>query len=378
MLPYDPTLILRVLLTTITVATGVGLVASGITVGVIVGKGLVSPLASTELVLQSDATIAVNRYLVSGELPLFSDPVDTIERFLASLDGVLKEKFGSQLKAIHLLSFSAVPFIPISGQKRSLTDSSESFHLLNGDTSDHSVRTRRNPSDMKCKPAMSSPTCKNSVSIVEYCCKGVSDNNLDTRNMTTVEICDQGNCRNMTATLSNCSCENDQSNGNDNGNARKCYAVQGSCNESNSTGTVTTAVPSSTVTTTSTTCSPIQNRTTQASIVSANLTLFFSNDKSRTISIEAILEALKQFKPLITLQASCAKTSTQPSTFNASLSKINPPAVTSINLATILAQPSIPPALILSIQTEAAAAEVAFNGNNTATTPLPPTPQSPG
>ena len=380
MLPYDPTLILRVLITTITVATGVGLVASGIAVGVIVGKGLASPLVSTQLVLQSKATIAVNRLIVSGELPLFSDPVDTMKAFLASLNGVLKDKFGSDLKAVQLLSFSATPIPSINTPKQSSAENSDSFHFLDGDTSDNpttTTTTTRSGMPSERATTLSLATCKKLSSIGKQCCRDITGENSCNSNMTTVEICDRGNCINMTATLKNCSCSKNPSDQCDDGDSSvlKCFALSSTDNGPNRTDTTTTTA-SSTETGTSTKCSTSQNGVTQPSIVSANLTLFFSNDKSSTISIETIFDALKQFKPLITLKTSCSEPSTRSSSFNASLSKIQPPAPASINLATVLSQPSIPPALITLIRSEAVAAEQVFN--STLTTTVAPSPPAMG
>ena len=89
----------------LTVTTLVSVVAASISVGVIVAQQINS-FQNQKIVLQSPATIILNRFIEAYELPLFYDAVGTMTMFLESIKQVLRDRFGDKFLNIEVQSFS--------------------------------------------------------------------------------------------------------------------------------------------------------------------------------------------------------------------------------------------------------------------------------
>ena len=75
-----PALLKHIIMPTISIETAIGMVTAGITLGVIVSQQVAS-FRDSEIVLQSSATIVLNRFIEPNELPFFYDVLQTMMSF---------------------------------------------------------------------------------------------------------------------------------------------------------------------------------------------------------------------------------------------------------------------------------------------------------
>ncbi|UJR23228.1 hypothetical protein I4U23_026247 [Adineta vaga] len=92
------------------------------------------------------------------------------------------------------------------------------------------------------------------------------------------------------------------------------------------------------------------------------------------IDIASIIDALKSFNPIIELADKCIKKSPDTSSFNATLSKVEPPYKVEVDLSFLKEDNTIPPSLLSQANSIIPPIVIAENGTTT-TTPTPtPTP----
>jgi hypothetical protein len=91
-------------------------------------------------------------------------------------------------------------------------------------------------------------------------------------------------------------------------------------------------------------CKP-ENVAVQSSIKNSTMFLYFVVKQTETISVEEIIAALKNMKPPITLFSICET----PSSFNSTLSVVEPPVKINIDLGVLAFQASISSLLQISV-----------------------------
>jgi hypothetical protein len=75
----DPGVFIRIAVTTITVATLIGVVASGIAVGVIVGRQSgANPFVQQQVIFRSDISVAIGRLITTSEVQELYNPSSTV------------------------------------------------------------------------------------------------------------------------------------------------------------------------------------------------------------------------------------------------------------------------------------------------------------
>lgn len=113
-----PALMAHIIMPGISIATGIGIVTTAIVIGVIVSQQIAS-FQNTVVVLQSPATIILNRFIEPNELPLFYDVLETMDVFLEDVKQVLRTKFGEQFVNVELTEFSPTPSVTSNSAKKS-------------------------------------------------------------------------------------------------------------------------------------------------------------------------------------------------------------------------------------------------------------------
>jgi hypothetical protein len=112
----DPTVAIRIAVTTITVATLVGVVAAGIAVGVIVGRE--SDFLQQQTVLRSDFSVAINRLITTSELQEFYDATQTLKDVEESINSQITLNFPQTSIKVVVASFSNEPILVSSLSSR--------------------------------------------------------------------------------------------------------------------------------------------------------------------------------------------------------------------------------------------------------------------
>jgi hypothetical protein len=97
--------------------------------------------------------------------------------------------------------------------------------------------------------------------------------------------------------------------------------------------------------------------TGQTSIVSSKVILYFAVKNGQSISVEDILATLKNVQPSIALYTACRQSSSQTSSFNSTLSNVQPPTAVNVDLTAIENQPSISDTLKQTVSAGAEAAQ---------------------
>ncbi len=104
-------LLTHIIMPVISVATtAVGTVAADIIVAVIVSQHIADFLNS-KVVLQSPATIVLNKFLESNELLFFYDVLETMDVFLEDVERVLHTGFENQFVKVEFKNFSPTPIV---------------------------------------------------------------------------------------------------------------------------------------------------------------------------------------------------------------------------------------------------------------------------
>ena len=140
-----------------------------------------------------------------------------------------------------------------------------------------------------------------------------------------------------------------------------------------STSASTTAYSVSSSTPVSMTTAPCENPangTGQTSIIISRMLLFFKVNEGETILVEDIIDALSSLNTPIALLTTCGQASTQNSSFNRTLSRVEQPVRVNVDPVTLTREPSISASLAADVQTEAETAA----GNLTTTTLGTPSP----
>jgi hypothetical protein len=112
----DPAVAIRIAVTTITVATLVGVVAAGIAVGVIVGRQ--SGFLQGKIVLRSDFSVAINRLITTFELQEFYDATQTLSDLEESINAQITLYFPQTSIKVVISSFSGQPILVSSLSSR--------------------------------------------------------------------------------------------------------------------------------------------------------------------------------------------------------------------------------------------------------------------
>ena len=128
--------------------------------------------------------------------------------------------------------------------------------------------------------------------------------------------------------------------------------------------------PTTTIATTSNNpsgCAIPLNATSQPSIISSTMLLYFAVQRTESISVEDIIATLKNLQPPITLYTRCEKSSSETSSFNSTLSKVQPPTKVDLDLTAVENQSSISDSLKQTVNDAAAAAAAILLPSDTTT-----------
>ncbi len=391
----------------ITIAVVAGIIAAGIALSVIIGQQI-SSFQNTEIVEQSSATIVLNRLIESNELPYFYDALETLDVIIKNIKDVLGSKFGKRFINVELIDFTSEPIV-ISKKtsnipsKRQIpfNDHETKPPLINGNVNNNcSVLVRLK----KCTADVTEEDCLNKVISIENCRNAKNDivqcvnetiqvyNCLD--QMNDIIDCDnaiittQHNCSNKTnlstvtpsttviRTTSNTTIPITST------RTTRTIITSNTTIPITTTTITTESSPLSTTTTTATVinnnntneCKPSQNTTSKSSIVKSKMLLYFASKRSESISVDDIISALKTLKPTITLFTICGEASSQTSSFNSTLSIVEPLVQINKDVNLLANQPSISSALSDSVNASAfAALESVGLKNVSRTTTVTPT-----
>jgi len=354
----------------LTVATALSVVAAGISVGVIVGRETI--FQTNLIVLQSPGSIILNRFIESYELPLYYDAIGTMNVFLASIKQVLTARFGAEFVNIELTYFSPTPTIASNDSQNSIIETKlvrrdiganppffSQQQMPEGNTQTTTIGYDGYTTDVPCNNCtifVSLPNCTyNSSSNVPGCINGtVSVHNCTCPQNSLLE------CINETVKVYNCTNRiNDTINC---GNAIITIPNHCSSGPNGNTPTKTSTVTISTTTTStisnnSSNCEAPLDATGQTSIVSSKVLLYFAVKNVQSISVEDILATLKNVQPSIALYTACRQSSSQTSSFNSTLSNVQPPTAVNVDLTAIENQPSISTSLQQTVSAGAEAAQ---------------------
>ncbi|CAF2745464.1 unnamed protein product [Rotaria sp. Silwood2] len=343
----DPTLFMRIAMMTISVGTGVGIVVSGITVGVIVTQQL-KYFQETTIVLQSPATIVLDRYIDANELPLFYNALDATDVFISDTKKVLNARFGDKFVNLMVSNFSATPKIQSSRRKKFI-----------------SKRKVLKRSDNRTDKRDFTTTVQASITLTPN----------DTTGNTTEGVT-YGKCEVLFTTSNYTDCSGRTASNiqqaSDHG-TESPHVVPGSTEidpsqqRSNYTTTTTRYTSNGSIGYNSTIATISNNTTSQciipndaigrSSIISSKMLLYFQVKRGESILVQEIIDALKDLKPPIAVFTRCKEPSIQTSSFNQALSNVETPTKVDIDLAAVRNQESASVSLKESVSAAAAKAE---------------------
>jgi hypothetical protein len=367
---------MKIFISVMTVTTGVSIIVASITIGVIIAKG---PFSEIKVVLQSPTTIALNRFIQPYELPLFDDAVTTMNIFLADVINVLRGKFGNNFVSGQMVSFSATPSVTSTQTKEfTLTKGS-----VNGDTPGSTDSITTTTTSTTSQTIDYTTTTFDSCTDALITMKNDTDeqNISDCVNMTvpfqnctnTTDVHDMIECLNIMKLVFSCQVNSSLTFSNVTVSVEDCSYITNhtiDCNNitiefpdcfnqstsaqnTSAWSTTTPAILSSTSIDNTTQCNISLNTNGQPSIILSTMVLFFAVTKGESISAEDIFNTLKNLQPSITLLTGCLQPSSQKSSFNASLSKVEPPVTSDLTLADLQNQPSISTSLQDQVRTDA-------------------------
>ena len=121
---YNPTICLRIFSQAITVSTGFTVIASAITMTVVISVVLTSKSSKdpfhqqTTVLVQSISIIVFNRQIRSYELDYYSDATDTLLTVAEELNNHLKEKFPKNFAKTIISNFSKNPVSKFTRRRR--------------------------------------------------------------------------------------------------------------------------------------------------------------------------------------------------------------------------------------------------------------------
>ncbi|CAF1127948.1 unnamed protein product [Rotaria magnacalcarata] len=316
MIINDPTIFMRITMMTLSVATGVGVVTSGVVVGTIVSKQI---LAFNNVLLISSATIVLNRYLEPIETPVFYDVLTTIKLFISDVENVLTKKFGEGFVHLEIMSFSSE--LAISSSRKRNFRIKRRFLKKREDNHDSNTYTLSSPSSAI--PTITTTTTKTTTAtkaaVIAY-----------------------------TETMS-----------------------------SSSTTEATTTIGTKNSTAS---CNATNNGIAQSSILSSKVLLYFVVKNGGSILTQAILDTLQDLGTPIAVYTKCGESSTRTSSFNAALSQVELPVKAVDSVDSVKAQPSVSESLQQNVNTAAqnAAQNAGFlpSKNTTTTTSTQTTPST--
>ncbi len=113
------------------ITTAVGIITAGIALGVVISKQI-DDFQNSKVVLQSPATIVLNRFIELNELPFFYDVVATMNIVLDDIKQVLQARFGEQFVHVELTNFSLTPNVTSANQKKTTSKRALSFEFEYG------------------------------------------------------------------------------------------------------------------------------------------------------------------------------------------------------------------------------------------------------
>ena len=399
----DPSIVIRSVLSVLTVAVAVGTIAGSIAVGIVVGK-LQTPFTASEvIVVRSPATIVLNRFILSNEVPLFYNVVETMNISAMDIKTALTTKFGPKFIAVQFQSFSATPNVTSNDardsfrREKSLKDSRATSDvttwkpatgrsLLGSDTTMAKV-ARVKSSDCTDFSIVVTP-CRLSDTCVRVCdattkyklpCSNKDTDRIDcVRNVTASNNCFCNTsswsveCSNLTITLTDCFDEVYKT---------FCQSLKQpipcptpmtpttsmstsptmiTTNLTKTSTTVYSVTSPATVPPTTPPCENSTNGTVRSSIIISQMFLFFKVKESESIPIEDILDALSNIKPSVALLTTCGQANVENSSFNRTLSRIEQPTQVNLNPDTLINEPSISTTLASNVTAAAIAAAQNF------------------
>jgi len=365
MIANAPLLVTRFIMPVISIATGVGMVTAGIALGVSVSKQ--SDFTNTKIVLQSPATVVLNRFIEPNELPYFYDVLETMDLVVANVKEVLNATFGEKFVTVELTNFSSTPTVTSSNKKSStlIEKILQKIYMSDPPPAIKTSNISTTYSTTDYTPHIT-PFDNCTISVLTSTCNETYNQNNGSCVNETIEIPNCVNatiniveCVNASTPVYNCS---DQIN-----DTITCVnaTIKIPQNCSNRSGAATTASISPIATTTDlisnneSQCEPPENATVQSSIIVSKMFIYFAVKTGESISVEDIISALKNLEPTIVLYNVCKDPSYNTSSFNSTLSMVEPPTQVDIDLGTLESQPSIPSSLQDSV--DAAALEAARN-----------------
>ncbi|CAF4269526.1 unnamed protein product, partial [Rotaria socialis] len=297
MIINDPTIFMRIVMMIMSVATGVGVVTSGIVVGTIVSKQI-AEFQNTEVVLKSQATIVLNRYLELIELPLFYDVLTTLTLFNNDVETVLTAKFGENFAHLEIVSFP--PTLKITSSRKRRSRSKRRFFKKYDD-------------NYNSDPHTSSPSSSTTP-------------RATTTTTTTTTTATKAAVIAHTETMS-----------------------------TSSTAKATTTTIDTNNNTTH--CNATNNAAAQSTILSSEVFLYFVVKNGESIQIQAIRDALQDLETPVTVLTQCGEPSTRKSSFNAALSIVEASTKVDVTSDSVKAQPSVAGSLKENVN---AAAQIAI------------------
>jgi hypothetical protein len=377
---------MKTLMTVVTAATAVSIVAATITIGVFAAKEN-GPFSVSMVVLQSPATIVLNRFIEPYELPLFYDAVATMDIFLADIKNVLTEGFKDKFITAQWKSFTSTPNVTSTQEKEftlrkrflsekqsggndASAESTTSTPLTTYETTDYPTTTtsfdtctdalikiknyrddHNNRSCVNIKvPLKNCTNTTNAPGMID--CLNIKELVFNCKNDTAVQ--------NITVLVQNCSyisnhtidCNNITIELTD------CFNRSTSVHNTSTWSTTTSTILSTTTSIDNTTrCNISLNTAGQTSIIFSTMILFFKVKPGESISAEEIFNTLKSLQPNITLLTGCLQPSSQISSFNATLSNVQTPSKSDLTVGDLQNQPSISASLEDQVLTDAKKAE---------------------
>jgi hypothetical protein len=126
-------LAVRITLIVLSVITVAGIIASVITIGVVMSR-VMNKTSVTRMVVQADISVAIERLIASYELQQFYDKPATLQDTIKNLNAQLKEYFPNTFVKVVISSFSGQPILisDIGNKRKKRLDGRTSLVVFNG------------------------------------------------------------------------------------------------------------------------------------------------------------------------------------------------------------------------------------------------------
>jgi len=329
LLANAPSLFSHVIMPTVSVATAIGMITAGIVLGVVVSR----QLADTTVVLQSEVTLVLNRDLQQNELALFYNPLGTVDIVLESVQEILKSNFEDNFVNLELIAFSPTLEITSNNTNNSNT---------NTDKPNTNMDEHFEPYP---KPSPSTVTSKERYHMIlrNKCSRIIQSNYFSSIIVNTSYYKAKSHMTTMQPSP---------------------ISTTGTTKRNTTwRSTTTTTITHANMTN----CNYSANGTTKSSILRSKMYLYFSTSISQIVQVADIVAALKQLQPPLTVYTVYHNSSTNSSSYNSTLSKVEPPIQVDLDLEAIANQPAASSALLTAIDNSALQAELQLGITRNAT-----------